>query len=231
MIIISLAFLILATVPTKAIETLQLNTRNTVNLRGPISEQSLASIQKELILKAMNRRHSKVYLVINSPGGSVFAGDAFLNSIRHLTNISIVCLDCASMAVMMLQAHTGQRIIVENTVLMYHRASSSFSGQIGEGELESRLKMVKEKLAMFEKTISRRLKMSVQAYKAKIKDEWWVHAPEAIATGHADKMVRLSCTKSLIKKTETVHIPTLFGVAKLHFSGCPLLTFPLPSNK
>lgn len=70
-------------------------------------------------------RDVPVKLIINSPGGDIFAGMSIINYIKlHKYPVDII-VDCmaASMACVILQAATGKRLAMPDAVLMHHIGS------------------------------------------------------------------------------------------------------------
>ena len=73
-----------------------------------------------------------IYLYINSPGGSVSAGLAILDTMNFIKcDVSTICLGmCASMAAVLLSAgEKGKRICLPNSTIMIHQPSGGAQGQ------------------------------------------------------------------------------------------------------
>lgn len=219
--------LILATQASQAAKNRQvlLTPKNVVNFRGPVNTGSVLTAQLRIAFKAAKlEKGEKLYLVIDSPGGSIDAGEDLIQFIKNYPNVQVVCMFCASMAHAILQAVDNKRLIVDNSLLMAHRARiGGIGGQIEEGEVESRLAMIKAIVRKMEKRNAARIGIPLKEYKDKVKDEWWLTSLDAIRQNHADEVVDLKCSKKLMKTGEKFSIRTFGGVRTFLLSACPLV--------
>ena len=203
-----------------------LESRNTVVFRGPVTTGSVSQVM--LKLKKVSRSISKntpIYLVIDSPGGSVFDGLAFLDFTKALPQkVYTVTLFGASMAFHMVQ-NLDKRYITTSGTLMSHRARGGLRGQF-DGELESRYKMVKRALDYMDYKAAKRMGLRTKVYKKMIVNEYWVHGFDAVSENAADERVLIRCGKSL-DGTEMVKLRSFFGTINAKFSKCPLVKAPV----
>lgn len=204
------------------IKVIQLEDSNMVVLRGPITEDSMSQFMFEIAVKSKKLKDSDdLYIVIDSPGGSVFAGLDMIDLVEALPQkVHTITLFSASMAFQTVQA-LGTRYILRNGTLMSHRARGGVQGQF-DGELESRYNMVKRKIDYMEKVSADRMEISIEEYKKLIKDEYWVHGFDAVNENSADQTVLARCGKSL-NGTIDVTYRTLFGSVDVTLSKCPLI--------
>jgi ATP-dependent protease ClpP protease subunit len=216
--------------PRKVKKIITLEDKNMVVFRGPVTDNSVS----RLMLKIQRRSNSlsastPIFLVIDSPGGSVFAGLNFIDFLEALPQkIHTVTLFAASMAFQIVQ-NQNTRYVLRQGTLMSHRARlSKLSGQM-DGELESRYKMIKRKIDYLDVVAADRMGMALDEYKRMIKDEYWVHGFDAVGDQAADEMVLLRCGKSL-SGVERVTYRTMFGPVVATFSKCPLIRTPLSTR-
>ena len=91
-----------------------------------------------------------ISLYINSPGGSVSAGFAIYDTIRHLkcdvSTIGVGC--CASMGAFLLSSGTkGKRYALPNCEIMIHQVLGGVQGQASDIEIETKhMLRIKERL-------------------------------------------------------------------------------------
>lgn len=205
---------------------IKLESKNTVTFRGPVTSGSVSQIMNKL--KKISRKLNKndtIYLVIDSPGGSVFDGLSLIDFMKALPQkVTTITLFAVSMGFQIVQ-NSDYRMILTNGTLMSHRARGGVSGQF-DGELESRYKMVKRAIDYMDVIASKRMGLSLKTYKALILNEYWVHGFDAIEDRAADEQVLVRCGKSL-DGTELVTLNTVFGVIKATFSKCPLIKTPI----
>jgi ATP-dependent protease ClpP protease subunit len=197
-------------------ELVSLGTANTVVLRGGINDTSGQKTAMEVLrLNALRgKKDYPIYLVVDSPGGSIDAGEALIETIKTVSNLHTITIFAASMASAIVQALPGKRLMLESGILMFHRARGSVEGQFETGELESRLKFYKNYVRHIERRNADRMGMALSYYKAIVKDELWMTAQESVGIG-ADSIVSLRCTQKLIDKTDVIY-------NDVEYSGCPL---------
>lgn len=210
-------------------EKLEINLYNSTVLRGEITQASVADIQNKIAAldkKRLFAGASPIYLVLDSPGGDIMAGESLISYLKTVQNVRTVSIFSASMASAIVEAVSGTRYVTEDGTLMFHRAAMSISGQVETGEVESRLAWVKSIVLRMENRNSSRMDMTLADYKARVKDELWMDSAQAIKLKAADKVVDLVCTKSLIEAKETIMVQTFFGTLNLVYSKCPLFRYP-----
>lgn len=208
---------------------IQLTTLNTVTFRGEVSAESVISVMVKLneLNEERGKKNYPIYLVLDSPGGSIMAGDMLVQYLRTLQNVHTISIFAASMAAGIVEANPGIRYIVNSGLLMFHRASGQFEGQFNTGELESQLKVFSAYVTLMEQDNADRIGITLQEYKQRIMNEWWMLGQEAVQSKAADFVVQLRCTKQLIDKQETIVQEGFFSSAKLTFSECPLFRAPV----
>jgi ATP-dependent Clp protease protease subunit len=208
-------------------DVLELSKKNTVTFNQAFTGKYVAQKQNEIFKIAESLKPDEaIYLVMDSPGGSVSAGNSFIDSLKAIPNpIHTVTLFAASMAYHTVQ-NLGTRYILPSGQLMSHRARiSGLGGQI-YGELNSRLEYITKIVDRLDVIAAARVGMDVNAYKDLILNEFWITGNAAVRHNHADKVVLARCDESISGSyTETVR--TLFGAFDVEFSNCPLIRSPL----
>lgn len=220
-----------AEVKIKAAEkTIVLEKRNMLVMRGPVTTQSVSLLQQELLaMSAKLSKSEKIYLVMDTPGGSVFAGMDLIDHLRAIPQkVETVTLFAASMGFQIVQ-NMDTRYITPAGTLMSHRASLGGLGGQLDGELETRYRMIKRKVDYLDAIAAKRMEMSVEDYKKMIKDEYWVHGFDAAGEKAADEMINLTCGKTLDGTVER-SVQTFFGNVKVTLSECPLIRGPIKAD-
>lgn len=195
---------------------------NTVIFRGEVNGQTVAKAQTEILNLVRSVPANKpIFLVLDTPGGSVFAGLDFIDFIKGLgRKIHTITIFAASMGFQFVQ-NLDNRYISPNGVLMSHRASGGVKGQF-DGEIEQRYKLIKNVIDRLDAIASKRLNLGVKEYKELIKDEFWVNGFNSLKSSSADEIVLLKCGESL-QGTSTQIVRTFFGSANVRVSNCPLI--------
>lgn len=179
----------------------------------------------EVMIKSV--KTSPLYLVLNTPGGSVTAGLNFIDNIKSL-NIPIhtVTIFAASMGYQFVQ-ELGTRYITASGTLMSHRGSvGGVSGQV-PGELNSRIGHIQAILSGMSSRAAARVGMTKENYDAAIINELWVSGNEAVNSKHADQVADVKCDKKLMQETYKDEAITIFGRVELTYAKCPLITAPI----
>ena len=201
-----------------------LTTENTVSIKGAINKSSVNGAINDLI-KLVNFRESNspIYIVLNSPGGSVIDGLRLIDFANTFENIHTVCMFCASMAHGISQGIKGTRYATKRNLMMAHRAKGGFRGQFETGEVESQLRVFKALIRSLEQQNADRIGISLKSYKEKVRNEWWTFGQESVDQNVVDKTVDLKCSMELINKQVESTQMTLFGPVKGPLvSACPI---------
>ncbi len=225
----SFIFGLLVSLPAFATENIKLTSSNTVTIRGFIEDESITKAMQEVaaLAKARKSLFNTIYIVLDTPGGSIESGETFINYVKTVPNVKTITIFAASMGSAIVEALPGTRYITDDGILMFHRARAGFSGQIEMGEVESRLAWVKSIVLRMENRNAKRMGMSLAAYKSAVKDELWLTSEQALSGKAADRLVNLSCSPQLIEAKETSEVHSFFGSYKITMSKCPLFRYPL----
>lgn len=173
----------------KTVYNLNLTSANTVLLLGEVGASSMA-ISQELQQKA--KKNKVVYLLIDSPGGSVLEGMTIVTAVQNSkTPIYTVCISaCASMAAIIFE-FGKERFMVDRSILMFHEASlGGLSGQINQ---------VKTRLAFFDSMINKldyeiavRVGIDPRVFMNALPSEVWMDSEDAVKTNFADKLASVT---------------------------------------
>lgn len=204
-----------------AAKTITLNESNTIILNTEINSSTVAQVQVKAMELSSKNPEQELFLVLNSPGGSVTAGALMIDTLNSLPNrIHTVSLFAASMAYQTVQS-LGIRYVLNSSTLMSHRAY--LGGVKGTFEqLDSIISLFKNHVANFERVASKRIGMSLVDYKKLIHDDYWVTGFDSVEKGHADAIATVICGKTL-QGTYVREYRTMFGNYDVTFSKCPLI--------
>ena len=203
---------------------IMLNTTNHLVVRGEINAESASKFVFD-----SQRLHDTVHFVyINSPGGSVHAGQQIVMELRH-RNYTCIANTAYSMAFVLLQA-CRYRMITLYASLMQHQISIKHIG----GELQQLSNMIEDVSKTSRRLIklqAKRIGVTPEWFANKTMTEWWLNGEEAIESNCADGIADVQCTQALTKDTFTeTDVSTIgfFSSASVYeYSKCPLVHKPL----
>lgn len=209
------------------IKTITLEEKNTVIFRSKFTGGSVAKAQTDLLRISKNlNKDENIYLVLDSPGGSVIAGMALIETAKTLPQkVHTITILAASMGYQTVQ-NLGTRYITPSGILMSHRASlSGLAGQI-DGEIESRLGFYKDMTNNLDIIAANRVGLTLKDYKKLIVNEYWAGATKAVKDNHADEVAQIVCGDSL---SGTIHkrVATFMGPMTVEFAKCPTIRYPV----
>lgn len=211
----------------KKLQVVTLSKKNTITFRGVVTDENVAKLERDLLKLSQNLSPSDpIYLVMNTPGGSIDAGNEFITFVRGLPQkVHTITLFSASMGFHIVQ-NLDDRMVAPNGVLMSHRArASGLSGEM-PGSMVTRLNFYLRQLKAMDQKVAERVSMKLEDYQELIRDEYWVSGQESVDAKMADRMVLPRCGKDM-SGINYMEIMTFFGPIRVSFSECPLITGPL----
>ena len=158
-------------------------------LSGEIDDNQANIIVSELLyLDSIN--HEDISLYINSPGGSITAGMAIMDTMNFIkSDVSTICLGMsASMGAFLLSCgKKGKRYILPNAEVMIHQPLGGVEGQATEIKIVAeRILKLKEKLnKILAKNTGKNLKQITQDTER----DYFLDAKEALGYGIVDKIL------------------------------------------
>ncbi len=204
---------------------LVLQKKNTLVLRGVVTQKSIAKLQLQLNdMSAALNTNETIYLVLDTPGGDVDAGLKLIDTINATPQkIKTLTLFAASMGFHIVQ-NADERLVLPSSTLMSHRASISGLGGELPGELISFLGYIMRQLTGMDQVVADRMKAPLNYYQNLIRDELWLGGPESLKYRLADRVVLARCDSSF-KGTALIEIGQFLGVQIMgEMSNCPLVT-------
>ncbi len=107
----------------------------------PIDDQVANVVMAELLYLASVDPDKDIWVYINSPGGSVYAGLAIYDTMQYVQpKVGTICMGmAASMAAVLLAAgEKGMRLSLPNTRVLIHQPLGGFQGQAADIEIQAK---------------------------------------------------------------------------------------------
>lgn len=241
-VLLALSLMLAAPAQAKSkLPVLKLTKDNTAVLMGVVDPTSVSDVMQQIQkLDSSLKSGYAINLVLYTPGGSIQGGLELIEYLKSVNRpINTVTIFAASMGFQIAQ-NLGQRYILENGVLMSHKASGGFQGEFGDGnsQIDSRYGLWMARiLEMDNQTVKRtKGKQTLKSYRAAYQNELWLTGSKAVVQGYADRMISVNCDKSL-NGTRTQRIEFMGLAININYSECPMNTNPLsieieiPTNK
>ena len=159
-------------------------------LGGPIDDDSANIVIAQLLFLQSEDPKKDISLYINSPGGSVTATLAMIDTMNHIKpDVSTVCVGmAASGAAMLLSAgKKGKRFALPNVEIMIHQPHGGAQGQATDIEITARqyIKM-RERL---NKILAENTGQPLKKVNADVERDYFMTSEEAKKYGIIDKIL------------------------------------------
>jgi ATP-dependent Clp protease protease subunit len=157
-------------------------------LWGQVGETSLGLAEEIKQLGAESK--APIYLLINSPGGSVLDGALIISAIEASpAPVHTVCMQlCASMAAVIHQ-YGKERMMTDRAILMFHNAAGGTQGYVPQ--MLSRLNLINRYVNKMNAFIAARAGVNLTDWAARMDNEVWIDAEDATASHLNDKIVNI----------------------------------------
>ena len=163
---------------------------NVIFLGGPIDDHMANLIIAQLLFIQSEDPKKEISLYINSPGGSVSATLAIIDTINYIKNdVSTVCVGiAASGAALILSAGTkGKRTALANAEVMIHQPLGSSEGQASDIEISA--KHIIKTRASLNKMLARNTGQTLAKIEKDVDRDFFMDAEEAKKYGLIDQVL------------------------------------------
>ncbi len=159
-------------------------------LTGEINDQMANTVVAQLLFLESEDPKKDVSLYINSPGGSVSAGMAIIDTMNHIKpEVSTICVGIAASmgATILSQGHKGKRFVLPNAEVMIHQPWGGVSGQASDIIItaENIIKTKKKLVKMFADSTGQK----IEKVEKDMDRDFWMNADEAKKYGIVDKIM------------------------------------------
>ncbi|MFA6095977.1 MAG: ATP-dependent Clp protease proteolytic subunit [Candidatus Paceibacterota bacterium] len=163
---------------------------NVIFLSGPIEDAMANTIIAQLLFLQSEDPKKDIHLYVNSPGGSVSATLAIIDTMNHVKNdVSTVCIGFAASgaAWVLSSGEKGKRFILPNAEVMIHQPLGGAEGQASDIAITARhILKLREKL---NKMMAENTGKSVAQVEKDVDRDFFMDAEEAKKYGVIDKVL------------------------------------------
>ncbi len=160
-------------------------------LQGPVDDTMANLIVAQMLFLEAEDPKKDIKLYINSPGGSVSAGMAILDTMQHVKpDVSTICIGiAASMASVLLSAGAkGKRFCLPNAEVMIHQVMGGAEGQASDIAITAKhILRLKENI---NKILAKNTGKTAEQVEKDSDRDYWMLADEAKKYGIVDEVVK-----------------------------------------
>lgn len=161
-----------------------------VFLGSQVDDTTSNLIMSQLLFLEAEDPEKDIYLYINSPGGSVYAGMAILDTMNHVRpDVCTICMGlAASMGAFLLSAGAkGKRMSLPNSRIMIHQPLGGAQGQAVDIEIQAReILYIKRSL---NEMLSEQTGKSYEQIEADTERDFFMSPAEAMEYGLIDRVL------------------------------------------
>jgi ATP-dependent Clp protease protease subunit len=162
-----------------------------VFLGGPIDDDVANLVIAQLLFLQSEDPKKDISLYINSPGGSVYAGLAIVDTMQHIKpDVSTICVGvAASMAAVLLSAGAkGKRFALPNSEVMIHQPHGGAEGQASDIEISA--KQILKLRATTNKILAKNTGKPLAQIEKDVDRDFFLSAEEAKKYGLIDEVFK-----------------------------------------
>jgi ATP-dependent protease ClpP protease subunit len=194
-------------------ETVELNIKNSMIIKGIINEELATQFIYDLNLK---KSKTKLYIFLDTPGGSVEHGNKIVAEILKY-KISCIAERAYSMGFVILQS-CHKRYITPYGKIMQHQMSYGVRNE--KAKIESYVDFVDQIENELTEMQSNRIGISSEEFNKRIFNDWWLVGKKAIYQNCVDEMIHVKCSVKLTALNYTMSN----DFYELTYSKCPLIS-------
>ena len=161
-----------------------------VFLGTPVDDQIANLIVAQLLHLESEDPDKDIFIYINSPGGSVYAGLAIYDTMQFIKpDIHTICVGIAmSMGALLLAGGTkGKRSALPNSKILIHQVSGGFQGQATDIEIQARETIATKR--RLEEIIARHTNQDLEKVSRDMERDYFMTAQEAQEYGIIDNVI------------------------------------------
>jgi ATP-dependent Clp protease protease subunit len=161
-----------------------------VFLGSEIDDHVANSVVAQLLFLAAEDAEKDIHLYINSPGGSITAGFAIMDTMRHIgPDVSTICIGMAASmgALLLLAGAKGKRYALPNAEIMLHQPLGGARGQAADMKIHAdRILKTREHI---NRIIADRTGQPLEKVERDTDRDFFMSAEEALQYGVIDRIL------------------------------------------
>ena len=162
-----------------------------VFLGGPIDDETANLVIAQLLFLEAEDQKKDISLYINSPGGSVTATLAMVDTMNHVKpSVSTVCVGMAASgaAILLSSGEKGKRYALPNAEIMIHQPHGGAEGQATDIEITAKqIVKLRERL---NKILAKNTSQTLEKVEKDVERDFFMTAEEAKKYGIVDQVFK-----------------------------------------
>src|ERR1700750_1045038 len=161
-----------------------------VFLGTPVDDQIANLVIAQLLHLESDDPDKDIFLYINSPGGSVYAGLAIYDTMQFIKpDVQTICVGIAmSMGSLLLAGGArGKRMALPNSRILIHQPSGGYEGQSSDIEIHAREVLALR--ARVDELYAKHTNQSIERVHADMERDRYFTGAEALAYGLVDRVI------------------------------------------
>lgn len=162
-----------------------------VFLGGPIDDNVASIIIAQLLFLESEDPKKDISLYVNSPGGSVTAGLAIIDTMNHIKpSVSTVCVGLAASmgAIILSSGEKGKRFALPNAEIMIHQPHGGVEGQASDIEISAR-RIIKNR-EILNKMLAKNTGQPLSKIEKDVDRDFFLDSDESVKYGIIDKVMK-----------------------------------------
>lgn len=166
---------------------LKIDYTRTVMIEGPIMDDNIEPVVEYLV--QLEQTSEPIYVLINSPGGSIIAGERFISAMESAKGpvVTICTKLCASMASFILE-FGSKRYASNRSLLLFHDGAGAFEGNFIR--VKNELAVIQRQVDKMDEYICHKSKVDCVKFRKDKLDETWLDSEDAFNQGFLDGVVK-----------------------------------------
>jgi ATP-dependent Clp protease, protease subunit len=157
---------------------------------GPVEDHMANLVMAQLLFLESENATKDIQMYINSPGGSVSAGLAIYDTMKHIKpDVSTICIGmAASMGAFLLAGGAkGKRFALPNARMMIHQVMGGAEGQASDVEIQAKeILYIKQRLNQI---LAENTDQKLEKIERDTDRNFWMSAEESVNYGLVDKVL------------------------------------------
>jgi len=164
---------------------------NIIFLGGPIDDAVANTVIAQLLFLQSEDPKKDISLYVNSPGGSVTATLAMVDTMNHIKNdVSTVCVGLAASggAIVLSAGKKGKRFALPNAEIMIHQPMGGVQGQATDIEITA--KQILKTRENLNKILAKNTGQTLNQIEKDVERDFFMSADEAKKYGVIDEILK-----------------------------------------